>query len=249
MISTNYLHFVNRNDNCTDHACQLSLYINVESDEFVINVNNGRPSVSLGGQSLQMPGVHNGMVFETVGEWIFIEAQGLGFKLHWNSQDYLVITLSPVLWGKTVGLCGSLSGNPYDDFKDLDEENVHSMSDFVRYWSIGDHECNGRGPSQSLDTNPCQNKGSRADSEATEFCKKMIYNLGLVECYDKLNPLPYYESCKWSYCEEHPNEGFAKEFGCQAAESYVRACRNQGVIPRQWRQPDFCRKSFPVYLK
>ena len=221
----------------------------MESDEFVINVNNGRPSVSLGGQSLQMPGVHNGMVFETVGEWIFIEAQGLGFKLHWNSQDYLVITLSPILWGKTVGLCGSLSGNPYDDFKDLDEENVHSMSDFVRYWSIGDHECNDRGSSQIHETNPCENKGSLTDSEATEFCKKMIYNLGLVECYDKLNPLPYYESCKWSYCEEHPNEGFAKEFGCQAAESYVRACRNQGVIPRQWRQPDFCRKSFPVYLK
>ena len=215
----------------------------MESDEFVISANNGKSSVSLDGQSLQLPGVHNGMIFEIVGEWIFIEAQGLGFKLHWNSQDYLVITLSPVLWEKTVGLCGSLSGNPYDDFKNLDGENSQSMSAFVSYWSISDHECNNRG--QPLASHPCQNKGSQIDSEATEFCKKMIYNLGLAECYSKLNPLPYYESCKWSYCEEHPNEGFAKEFGCQATESYVRACRNQGIIPRQWRQPDFCGK----YLK
>ena len=32
------------------------------------------------------------------------------------SQDMFLITADGPLWGRTAGLCGSLNGNPYDDF-------------------------------------------------------------------------------------------------------------------------------------
>ena len=38
------------------------------------------------GQSIAVPGLHNGLVFETVQDWIFIDAQGVGFKIRWNMK-------------------------------------------------------------------------------------------------------------------------------------------------------------------
>ena len=78
--------------------------------------------------------------------------------------------------------------------------------------------------------------------EASEFCQNMLYNTGLQSCYNILNPLPYYEACKWSYCEEHPNSELSSDFACQAVESYVRTCRDEGAVPRDWRKKNFCCK-------
>ena len=83
--------------------------------------------------------------------------------------------------------------------------------------------------------------------KASEFCQNMLYNTGLESCYNILNPLPYYEACKWSYCEEHPNSEFSSEFACQAVESYVRTCRDEGAVPGNWRQKNFCCKYSSIH--
>lgn len=187
-------------------------------------------------QSLAIPGFYDGMIFEVVGDWIFIEAQGLGLKLHWNSKDYLVITVSASLWDKTVGLCGTLSGNPYDDFMSDERNRIDSLPKFVESWTMNKQECETSLP------HPCKSSDSNLNHEASQFCKKMLYNEALHSCYKALNPLAYYETCKWSYCQESPNTQMATEFACQAAASYVRACRNEGTVPGLWRQEDFCCK-------
>ena len=189
-------------------------------------------------QSLTIPGFYDGMIFEVVGDWIFVEAQGLGIKLHWNSKDYLIINLSASLWDKTVGLCGSLSGNPYDDFMSDERNRIDSLPKFVESWTINKQECETSLP------HPCKSSDtdSYLDQEASQFCKKMLYNEALHSCYKALNPLAYYETCKWSYCLEYPNTQMATEFACQAAASYVRACRDEGTVPGLWRQEDFCSK-------
>ena len=89
---------------------------------------------------------------------------------------------------------------------------------------------------------PCKDSDSELDKEATKFCKNILNNEGLQSCYKNLNPIAYYETCKWSYCKEFPNRKMASEFGCQAAESYVRACRDEGSVPGYWRKEDFCCK-------
>ena len=148
-----------RYSNCSTNSCQLSLHIEVESELFVIDVQNGIPQANLPWnrqQSMKLPGIHQGMLFEIVGDWLFIEAQGLGFNIQWNLKDYLVLTLSPLLWGKTVGLCGTLTGNPYDDYKNFDGGKSRGLSEFVDHWSVDESECANNILQKAL--HPCQVK-------------------------------------------------------------------------------------------
>ena len=228
--------------NCTTIKCQLSLHIRVEDDEFIMENTNEKLILTNEENSLSLPGYHSGMLFETVGNWLFVEAQSLGFKLYWDRHNYLVVKLDGQMWGRTSGLCGSLSGNPYDDYQDVEGKSASGLSNFVESWTLDEHECNSLNGQLISVQHPCQILGTEANNDATKFCSNMLYNEGLNTCFQNLNPLPYYESCKWSYCKEYNNIKLAKEFGCQAAESYVRACKEQDNTPVTWRQNDFCCK-------
>ena len=146
-----------------------------------------------------------------------------------------MITLSSVLWERTLGLCGSLSGNPYDDFRSVSGERLGGLSEFVESWSAG--QC------QASVSPPCQ-PGSQTELRAAQFCQKMLERDGLHTCYANINPIPYYQSCKWTFCQESQNIKFAKDFACDSVDSYVRACREEGLRPSTWRTPDFCRKYY-----
>ena len=120
--------------------------------------------------------------------------------------------------------------------------------------SVQDMTCSFQGECEEQlppGNHPCP-PGSSLDTAATNFCKKMLDSLGLHSCFSTLNPMPYYESCRWSYCEAAvpqsvkaaPNlENIAADFACHSVESYVRACRGEGMQPEIWRTSDFCRKA------
>ena len=220
----------------------MELHIEIESEEFVVFTHQGLAEVIFNGQSIAVPGLHNGLVFEKVQDWIFIEGQGVGFSIRWNMKEFLVITLGPVLWGRTQGLCGSLSGNPYDDFRSGSGERLAGLASFIDSWSLTGAQC---WPSSALARphHPCQ-AGSELDRQATEFCQEMLERDGLESCYSNLNPLPYYETCRWTFCEANNNLELARDLSCQSVESYVRACREGGLQPSDWRSPQFCREYY-----
>ena len=203
------------------------------------STHQGLAEVVFNGQSIAVPGLHNGLVFETVQDWIFIEGQGVGFSIRWNMKEFLVITLSPVLWGRTLGLCGSLSGNPYDDYRSASGERLPGLAHFVESWSLTGSQCV---PSSVSDhPHPCQ-ADSQLDSQAAQFCQELLERDGLETCYSNINPLPYYETCRWTFCQASHNLHLARDLSCQSVESYVRACREEGLQPSAWRSQQFCRE-------
>ena len=218
----------------------MDLHIEIESEEFLITTRQGGAEVIFNGQSIAVPGMHNGLVFEKVQDWIFIEAQGVGFSIRWNLKEFLVITLSPVLWGRTLGLCGSLSANPYDDFRSNSGERVSGLTQFIQSWSLTGAQCP---PSVShlQPHHPCE-AGSELASQAEQFCQEMMERDGLETCYSNINPLPYYETCRWTFCQASQDLELARDLSCQSVESYVRACREEGLQPSAWRSQDFCRE-------
>ena len=203
------------------------------------NTHQGLAEVVFNGQSIAVPGFHNGLVFEKVQDWIFIEGQGVGFSIRWNMKEFLVITLSPVLWGRTLGLCGSLSGNPYDDYRSASGERLPGLAHFVESWSLTGSQCV---PSSVSDhPHPCQ-ADSQLDSQAAQFCQELLERDGLETCYSNINPLPYYETCRWTFCQASHNLHLARDLSCQSVESYVRSCREEGLQPSAWRSQQFCRE-------
>ena len=64
----------------------MALHIEIEEEEFVLTTHSGAAEVLFNGQSIAVPGLHNGLLFEKVRDWIFIEAPGVGFKIRWNMK-------------------------------------------------------------------------------------------------------------------------------------------------------------------
>ena len=216
----------------------------MESEEFVLSSHQGLAEVIFNGQSIAVPGLHNGLLFEKVQDWIFIEGQGVGFNIRWNIHGFLVITLSPVLWGRTLGLCGSLSGNPYDDYRSASGERLPGLAHFIDSWSLTGAQCSSSSSSSSSSvsgSHPCE-PGSEVEREAGEFCQELLEREGLGSCYSTLNPLPYYETCRWTFCQAGHDLSLARDSSCQSVEAFVRACREEGVQPLDWRSHQFCRE-------
>ena len=98
---------------CTPGNCPLKIHLTVETEEYEVSLEQGchdkrlrnilttfllgnnRPIATNNGQSIVIPGQHNGVTFEQAGDWLFIEVQGLGFKLHWNLKVLKFIETYP----------------------------------------------------------------------------------------------------------------------------------------------------------
>ena len=67
--------------------------------------------------------------------------------------------------------------------------------------------------------------GSDLDKQASQFCRNLVDSPSLSSCHSVLNPLPFYETCRWSYCSgstpdsslgSTPGSTLAGELACQA---------------------------------
>ena len=84
------------------------------------------------------------------------------------------------MWNSTSGLCGRHNGDPYDDFRDGDND-VDDVSALGAAWRRGTG-CAGAAPQRLV--NPCD-AGGEADElgrAATEFCRRILNSPALDNC-------------------------------------------------------------------
>lgn len=233
-IIDNLIKISTRNSNCIVDVCQMTILMEVESEEIEIEFNNDYPTATMNGESFNIPGHHNGILFEVIEDWLIVEVPGLGFSIYLSNEKILQIKLSSSLWNRTVGICGTLSGNYVDDFHDINGAQIGGYNHLLDSWKTENK--NNRLMKQTV-LHPCREK--RMEEMSSNFCQKMLNSVALQECYKSVNPLPYFEACKWSYCE---NTDQLIESHCQSVASYVNTCRAKGITVSNWRQPDFCGK-------
>lgn len=147
----------------------LVLHLTLETEQFRLEGAGGRAVVTQGASSLAVPGRHGGVTLQQAGAWLLVEVQGLGLRLVWDTKDFLMITAEGPLWGRTAGLCGSASGNPYDDFSTADGSASSGVGSWVESWEAESEECGGGGG----ETHPCM-PGSQTANQATAFCRKLL---------------------------------------------------------------------------
>ena len=163
----------------SDLQDNLILHLLLEADHYRVEVVGGRPTVTIGGRTLAVPGVHQGVTMQLAGLWLVLEVQGLGITLVWDTKDFLMITADGPLWDHTAGLCGSLNGNPYNDFAMGDGSSSHGVGAWVESWTSattqpgpdgrpGSNMCEGGTPEH-----PCT-PGSEEGERATQFCRSLL---------------------------------------------------------------------------
>jgi hypothetical protein len=75
---------------------------------------------------------------ELAGTWVFFVADGLGFRVKWNMANAVSVEIAESLWDSTLGLCGRLNGDPYDDFLGSDgTTKLTSVSELAAEWKSG----------------------------------------------------------------------------------------------------------------
>ena len=102
------------------------------------------------------------------GGWLVLEVSGLGLSLAWDLRDFLIITAEGPLWNRTAGLCGSLSGNPYDDFSLAEGGVGQGVASWVDSWTEETGQCDA-----GQSGHPCTQGSAEAD-QATAFCRILL---------------------------------------------------------------------------
>jgi len=90
------------------------------------------------GQRISLPASVDGLTLESASGWTFLSSSGLGLKVKWNGQNVVYVETGEKLWGSTLGLCGNLNGDPFDDFLGSDgRTKAENVDQLANEWKAG----------------------------------------------------------------------------------------------------------------
>ncbi|KAJ8042690.1 IgGFc-binding protein [Holothuria leucospilota] len=163
---------------------------------------------------------------------------GVNIKYNFLGNGSASIEVPPWYFGKLCGLCGNADGDPDNEYKLPNGDIVSSPVAFANEWNVG--YCPSTAP---VNPQPCL-ENPEAFVSAKDNCYFLVSERGpLSQCYDFVDPTPYYEACLFDLCTVYPY----REFMCDSAMHYVEACAHAGGRPRNWRElvPD-CDMRCPI---
>ncbi|XP_019619282.1 PREDICTED: LOW QUALITY PROTEIN: nodal modulator 1-like, partial [Branchiostoma belcheri] len=215
-------------------ACSRSINIYMGDVEMELRQSEDGPLVYCDGNLLTVPTTAFGALIEKTSHFIIVRS-GLGFKLWWDGQEAVFLTVSESLLGKTGGLCGKFNRDPTDDYTTLHGRLVADSATFANSWKM-----------ESLSA-PCPNAPTNTycTFDTTETYQVAVNAINLCSCLLEtpckavVDPTPYFEACKEDVCFCATQRQGCE---CSSLEAYFRECSRFGVH-HNWRSPDRCRKA------
>ncbi|KAI8495841.1 hypothetical protein Bbelb_262570 [Branchiostoma belcheri] len=212
-------------------ACSRSINIYMGDVEMELRQSEDGPLVYCDGNLLTVPTTAFGALIEKTSHFIIVRS-GLGFKLWWDGQEAVFLTVSESLLGKTGGLCGKFNRDPTDDYTTLHGRLVADSATFANSWKM-----------ESLSA-PCPNAPTNTycTFDTTETYQVAVNAINLCSCLLEtpckavVDPTPYFEACKEDVCFCATQRQGCE---CSSLEAYFRECSRFGVH-HNWRSPDRC---------
>ncbi|XP_066271768.1 von Willebrand factor-like [Branchiostoma lanceolatum] len=212
-------------------ACSRSINIYMGDVEMELRQSEDGPLVYCDGNLLNIPTTAFGALIEKTSHFIIVRS-GLGFKLWWDGQEAVFLTVSESLLGKTGGLCGKFNRDPTDDFTTLHGRLVSDSATFANSWKM-----------ESLSA-PCPNAPTNTycTFDTTETYEVAVNAINLCSCLLEtpckavVDPVPYFEACKEDVCFCSTQRQGCE---CSSLEAYFRECSRHNVH-HNWRSPARC---------
>ncbi|XP_072282020.1 IgGFc-binding protein-like [Pyxicephalus adspersus] len=161
-----------------------------------------------------------------------------GLRVAFDYNWHVEITLPSSYYGATGGLCGNFNNNPRDDKMSRENQQLNAITKWAQSWKVMEDD--------DFCSDTCQgiclecNKTKKAIYEGDEFCGIIEAEDGpFKDCHSIISTSIYFINCVNDVCS-HDGSGL-----CQALESYVTACRRQGIEIPNWRSATGCNKSCP----
>ncbi|XP_013180497.1 PREDICTED: hemocytin isoform X2 [Papilio xuthus] len=221
--------------------------------ELVVYINDKMYSLSVGDEGavlfrstkrlIPMPASLPGIRVSMPSDQVFVNLDALGVTIKWDTNNLIVIEGSVLLWNKTKGLCGTLDGNPENDFLIKDGTIARTKSMMVTSWQlnkIGDI-CESN-PSEST---ACASKTDADMRKATQFCNKVFSKDKFRKCSKVMDVSLLLEACEWDYCACTMSLS-PEECACKTVSVYAKECLRHGIEEMvAWRDSETCPMQCP----
>lgn len=183
--------------------------------------------------------LHDGRVrVRESGNAVLLETDfGLRVSYDWDSRVDLQLPSS--YYGVVCGLCGNFNGNAGDELRNPAGNLLPSLYQWAKSWRAEDNDTSACHDGCETGCPVCA-PHIRALYETDAFCG-VLTSTGLSvfnACYAKVNPQAFQQSCVYDLCFSNGDQRIL----CQALETYVARCRQEGVIITEWREKFNCCK-------
>ncbi|XP_068629642.1 hemocytin [Battus philenor] len=186
-----------------------------------------------------LPGIRVSMPSDQV----FVNLDAVGVTLKWDTNNLIVIEGTVLLWNKTKGLCGTLDGNPENEFLIKDGTIARSKSVMVASWQlnkIGD-TCE----SSPTENSACASKSDADMKKAMQFCTKIFSKDKFRKCSKVMDVSLLLEACQWDYCACTTSLS-PEECACKTVSVYAKECLRHGIQEMiSWRDSETCPMQCP----
>ncbi|XP_033026094.1 zonadhesin [Lacerta agilis] len=197
--------------------------------------------VLIGGQRVRTPveGRIPGVSITTSGIYVVLETD-FGLVVKFDGNHHLEIQLPGTYFDKVCGMCGSFNNQSGDDLLMPNGHLAANASQFGNSWKAPGDADPGCQPDNREDLEPpC----SAQEMERLRGQCREILGPKYQPCHATIDPQPFFQNCLFDMCEY---QGMASVL-CDNIQSYVEACKSQGVDSISWRNSTFCPLPCPTH--
>ncbi|XP_069595001.1 mucin-5AC-like [Ranitomeya imitator] len=214
-----------------EHGNPVITHITAILDGVVVEIKN--KAIMLDGLLVtELPTEKSRVRIDKLGDNIKITVSN-DISLICNKDDSLLLKLNRDKYAnQTCGLCGDFSG--VRGFT-LDGKQLTP----VEYGNMQKRN----GPTEEcLDViasapNDCRDKG--------DICKSTLTSAAFFDCNTRVDPMEYIDACEQDLC--HCSAEDSMLCLCRMFAEYSRQCTHSGGVPGNWRTPELCPQSCPLY--
>ncbi|XP_069463306.1 IgGFc-binding protein-like [Ambystoma mexicanum] len=175
----------------------------------------------------QIPGVS----IAASGIYTVVETN-FGLVVKFDGNHHLEIQIPGSYYGKVCGMCGNYNANSSDELMMPSGQQATNVTQFGNSWKADGDSDPGCQPDTREDLGPSCTEEEMARMKG--LCSEML-SANYQPCHKTIDPGSFIQNCVYDMCEY---QGMISTL-CDNVQSYVEACRSQGV-EIQWRNSTFC---------
>uniref|UniRef100_A0ABM5GQA3 Zonadhesin n=1 Tax=Pogona vitticeps TaxID=103695 RepID=A0ABM5GQA3_9SAUR len=182
-----------------------------------------------------------GVSITTSGIYVFLETD-FGLVVKFDGNHHLEIQLPGTYFEKVCGMCGNFNNESLDDLLMPNGHLATNASQFGNSWKAPGDQDPGCQPDDREDLEP--HCSSEEKDRLHALCREILQPK-YQACHNIINPQLFIQNCLYDMCEY---QGMASVL-CDNIQSYVEACKSQGVTGISWRNSTFCPLPCPSHSR
>lgn len=220
--------------------CPHAIDVFLQTQKYTFENIDGQVKLTTTKKQIPIPVQMAGLKVTRSGLDIRIHLESVPLTIIWDAQKFVQVEITPSVWNRTGGLCGTFDGNPRNEFMSKDLNYQKLPSTFVESWRMPSLDK----PSQNCEMQKADLLSSECEpsieEKANMVCTDLIKNPKLKTCIKMFNEEVLMKNCISDYC--FCNDQYDRTSCiCSGISVIAKECQFKGVVlPKDWRDFQIC---------